>query len=307
MILSLGKMTMKTIHAFLCLSAVLFGTAVYAGNQVLTRADAEKLAQNLKYQHGEIDLKNGLAKLDVPPEFKFLDRADAQTVLVKLWGNPPTASREILGMLLPADKSPLNEDCWAVTFSYSEEGFVKDDDAAKINYDDLLKSMQKATITANKERTKQGYPTIEIVGWAEPPHYDALNHKLYWAKELSFNNDPEHTLNYSIRILGRRGVLELNAISSMGQLADIKQRAPAILGMVNFNEGNRYADFNPKVDKVAAYGIAALVAGGVAAKLGLFKLLWVFILAAKKFIIIGCVAIGAWFKRLVNGGKRRNS
>jgi uncharacterized membrane-anchored protein len=95
----------------------------------------------------------------------------------------------------------------------------------------------------------------------------------------------------------------LNAVSPMSELAAIEKQAPAIISMVNFNDGNRYADFDPKVDKVATYGIAALVAGGIAAKLGLFKLLWVFILAAKKFIIIGAVAVSAWVKKLFNRKK----
>jgi uncharacterized membrane-anchored protein len=71
--------------------------------------------------------------------------------------------------------------------------------------------------------------------------------------------------------------------------------------MVDFKEGSRYADFDPKVDKVAKYGIAALVAGGVlagAAKLGAFKLLWVGLLAAKKFIILGVIAVVAFFKKM---------
>jgi uncharacterized membrane-anchored protein len=116
--------------------------------------------------------------------------------------------------------------------------------------------------------------------------------------ELKFSRQLEDTLNYDIRILGRRGVLVLNAIATMDQLPEIEQQTPQILAMVNFNDGNRYADFNPKVDKVATYGIAALVAGGVAAKLGLFKLVWVFLLAAKKFVIIAVVAVTAWIKKL---------
>ena len=39
------------------------------------------------------------------------------------------------------------------------------------------------------------------------------------------------------------------------------------------------------------------MAGGIAAKAGLFKVLWVGLLAAKKFVIMGLVAIGAYFKR----------
>jgi len=158
--------------------------------------------------------------------------------------------------------------------------------------------MKKEVGSENKARVKEGYPPIQLIGWAAPPHYDAQTHKLYWAKELRFGDDREHTLNYSIRILGRRGVLVLNAIAAMDQLAEIEQNTPRILGMVNFNDGHRYADFDPKVDKVAAYGIAALVAGGLAAKMGFFKLIWVFILAAKKFIVIGVIALAGVVRKI---------
>ena len=117
-------------------------------------------------------------------------------------------------------------------------------------------------------------------------------HKLYWAKQLKFGGGNEDTLNYNIRILGRRGVLVLNAVAAMSQLPEIERNAPKILAALDFNPGNRYADFSEASgDKVASYGIAALVAGGVAAKLGLFKGLWVLLLGAKKFVIIGVVAL----------------
>jgi uncharacterized membrane-anchored protein len=107
-------------------------------------------------------------------------------------------------------------------------------------------------------------------------------------------------LNYNIRMLGRHGVLELNAIAAIDQLPEIEQQTPQILGMVDFKEGHRYADFDPKIDKVATFGIAALVAGGlIGAKLGFFKLFWVFLIAAKKFIIIGVIAAVAFFKKLL--------
>jgi uncharacterized membrane-anchored protein len=93
-------------------------------------------------------------------------------------------------------------------------------------------------------------------------------------------------------------VLVLSAIAGMNQLPEIRKEAPEILALVDFNDGNRYADFDPKVDKVATYGLAALVAGGIAAKLGFFKLLWIGLLAAKKFIVIGIVAVSAWVRKL---------
>jgi uncharacterized membrane-anchored protein len=270
-------------------------------------AEMAALASHLKYQQGEIDLRGGLAKLTVPPDFNYLNPDDAETVLVKLWGNPPSPTKS-LGMLIPAGLTPLSSNCWVVTIDYDEDGYVKDNDAGKINYDDLLKQMQKSVAEENKVRTEKGYPTAELVGWAAPPHYDAVTHKLYWAKRLKFSGEDGDTLNYNIRMLGRKGVLELNAIASIDQFQTIDAQTPEILSMVDFKEGNRYADFDPKVDKVAAYGLTALVAGGAlaaAAKLGFLKLLWVGILAAKKFVLIGIAAIVAFFRRLFKG--RSNS
>jgi uncharacterized membrane-anchored protein len=262
------------------------------------------LLKSLKYRQGEIDLRGGLARLTVPTNFNYLGPDDAETVLVKLWGNPPDEQKP-LGLLIPAGMTPINSNAWIVTIEYSEEGFVKDDDANKINYDDLLKKMQKGVVTENKERQKEGYPTVELLGWAAPPHYDPASHKLYWAKKLRFEGEGGDTLNYNIRILGRRGVLELNAVANLEQFDTIDKQTPEILGMVDFKEGSRYADFDPKVDKVAKYGIATLVAGGAlaaAAKLGLLKGLWVFILAAKKFIIIAILAAAAFFRKLFKRG-----
>jgi len=82
------------------------------------------------------------------------------------------------------------------------------------------------------------------------------------------------------------------------QLKEVEQATPALLGMVDFQEGHRYADFNDDTDKVATYGLAALIAGGVAAKAGFFKLLWVGILAFKKVIIMALIAIGSQFGKI---------
>jgi len=274
----------------------------YGQNRPKTKEEAEALAATLKFQRGEVVLKDGLATLKVPDGLEFLNGHEAQTVLVKLWGNPPMP--DPLGLLMPANTNPLSPESWAVIITYEEEGYVKDKDAEKIDYADLLKKMQKDTRDANKEREKQGYSTIELVGWAAPPHYDKALHKLYWAKQLKFDGGNEDTLNYNIRFLGRRGVLVLNAVAAMPQLPEIEGNAPKILAALDFNPGHRYADFSEAAgDKVASYGIAALVAGGVAAKLGLFKGLWVLLLGAKKFVIMGVVALGALLRKLFGKSK----
>lgn len=266
-------------------------------------AEAKKLADSLNYQQGEITLSGGLAKIHLPENFRYLDAKDTRTVLTRLWGNPDSGSS--LGMLIPKGTSPMDEDAWAVIISYDEDGYVKDDDAAKIDYDDLLKKMKKDTREASEERVKEGYPAIELVGWAAPPRYDPSTHKMYWAKEIRFADTPETTLNYNIRILGRRGVLVLNAVAATSQLAEIERATPSILSMVDFQEGHRYVDFKPGADKVATYGIAGLVAGGLLAKAGFFKVLAGFfkpiiagIIALKKLAIVAVVAIVGVIKKL---------
>jgi uncharacterized membrane-anchored protein len=71
-----------------------------------------------------------------------------------------------------------------------------------------------------------------------------------------------------------------------------------LIQVAEFNEGYRYGEFNKKTDRMAEYGLAALIAAGVGAKLGLFAKFGALLLAFKKFIILGFVAIGAFIKKL---------
>ena len=255
----------------------------------------EEFEAQLQYQQGQIVLKDGLAVLNVPAEFRYLNSEQTERVLVA-WGNPP--GNETLGMLVPSDLGPLQEDGWGVIITFDEDGYVKDDEAGKINYVELLQQMQKDTKTANAERAKLGYQAVALVGWATPPHYDSASHKLYWAKELKFGDASVYTLNYNIRALGRRGVLVLNAVSSMPQLQMIEGKMQKVLAFVEFNPGHRYTDFNPRLDKVAAYGIGALIAGKVAAKAGLLKMLLAFLVAGKKFAVLLLIGVGVLLKKL---------
>lgn len=251
----------------------------------------------LSYREGDIVVGDNLATLRLGQAFRFLGPEDAERVLVA-WGNPPGSGA--LGMIFPQGTGATTKDGWAVVVSYAEEGHVKDEDAKDLDFDELLEDMKKDTEESNEERQKAGYDPVHLVGWAEPPHYDSSSKKLYWAKELDFGAE-EHTLNYDIRVLGRKGVLELSAVASIQQLALVKAEMPKVLEAVEFNQGMRYADFNPDIDTVAAYGVGALVAGKVAAKAGFFKVLLSALVAGKKFLIVGVVGLAALLKKLLTG------
>lgn len=266
-------------------------------------AELKSLADRLKYQQGQIDLNNGLATIRLTDGFRYLDPAGAETVLIGIWGNPSRGSKT-LGMIVPAGFNPFDRQAWCVVVDFEEDGYVKDGDADSINYTKLLKEMKEATRNASAERVKNGYPSIELVGWATPPRYDKETHKFYWAKEIKFGDSAgENTLNYNLRILGRRGILVLNVVSGMPQFPEVQKATPEILAMVDFSAGHRYADYTPGTDKLATYGLAALVAGGIAAKTGLLKGLFLGLLAMKKFLIVGVIAVAALLKKLFSGPK----
>lgn len=89
------------------------------------------IASALKWQTGSITLKDGLAKINLTDDFKFLGSEDARKVLHNLWGNPDDPG--LLGMIFPKNLGPLDRDGWAVTINYEDNGYVKDDDAEKID------------------------------------------------------------------------------------------------------------------------------------------------------------------------------
>lgn len=291
----------RAIVSLICLLS-LNACGVTAENEEASSNQVLRFLAGVNYRQGVISLGDKLAKLAVSDEFSYVGPDDAAKIL-RIWGNPP-AKEKPLGLLFPAGMRAESPNGWAVLIKWSEDGYVKDDDAGKIDYQDLLKKMQKDTDAASAERVKNGYSSVKLIGWAAPPRYDPATHKLYWAKEIEFDGSPEHTLNYDIRILGRRGVLVMSVIADMGSVGMVEATAPKLLSMVEFSEGQRYTDFNPGKDKYAAYGIAALVAGGVAAKAGLFKGLLIALLAAKKFIIIGLVALAAFIKKIF--ARRKN-
>jgi len=288
------------------LKKILFIAIFAITTQAMAAADssphqmtAEEFMAQLHFQTGKITLPGNLATLDMPPNFRYLPPADAKRLLTDGWGNPP--DDKSLGMIVPADLNPLDKDGWAVDIEYDKDGHVKDDDANSIDYTKMLKEMQDSIVEENPERKKNGYPELNLIGWAEQPTYDPQAHKLYWAKEIRFGDTPENTLNYNVRVLGRKGVLVLNAISSIKQIGQIKSEMKTVTAFTDFTAGNRYNDFDSSTDKVAEYGIAALVAGGVAAKLGLFGKLLALLIAAKKIVFVAVVGAFGWITRLFKG------
>jgi uncharacterized membrane-anchored protein len=262
----------------------------------------EDLEKDLKYKRDTtIQLDEGNGSLKVVKGFKYLTSTQAQFVLTQLWGNPEDKS--VLGLLVPENVGVLDSNAWLYVLSYDEMGYVDDKDALKINYDDLLKDMQADVNTENEARKKEGYEPVELVRWASPPYYDKEKKVLHWAKELKFGESNINTMNYNLRVLGRKGVYVINAVASIDQLAEVKATIPNVLEAITFNSGHAYTDFDPKLDKVAAYGIGGLVAGKVLAKAGFLAMLLKF----WKILLLLPLLFWKYIKNLFNKNRGENN
>lgn len=240
------------------------------------RATKEVLAR-YKPQVGTAKVGD-VAELKLGEGWVWLDGADGRRFLTDC-GNRPGPST--LGVAMPPDFEASG--VFAV-YSYADEGHVKDDENP--DYDQLLADMKESTAAESKERKKHGLPGASLLGWAEAPHYDQAQHKLYWAERLQFDGEEGETLNYNVRVLGRTGHLVVNGVGDITQLPLVAAHSKTLLQATEFVEGKRYTDFDPAYDKVAAYGIGGLVAGKLALKAGLFaKLL-------KPLILVGVLACG---------------
>lgn len=264
-------------------------------------ASEEEALPELKYATGDIVLPNKVATLHLGEKYHYL-APDETNQLLQLWGNPPDEQTQ--GAILPADVNPFGEGGWAVFLTYTDDGHIDDSDANEIDYDDLLKDMKEGVEDSNSARKKAGYPEMHLLNWAEPPRYDAAGKKLYWAKEISSEGGGGHSLNYDVRVLGREGVLSMEAVAPMDLLQQVRTEMRPLLEVAEFNEGYRYAEFNAKTDRMAEYGLGALIAGGVAAKLGLFGKLFALLIAFKKIILVGLIAVGGYVAKMF--GKKKD-
>jgi uncharacterized membrane-anchored protein len=203
--------------------------------------------------------------------------------------------------------SPRDEDQWIAEISFIKEGYVKDDDAKNWNADELLANLKEGTENANEDRRSRGFSEIEVVGWVEAPTYDAATHRLVWSLSSKLKNAPDdlaRTVNYNTYLLGREGYFSLDFITNMDRIEAEKATARDLLAHLSFGPGKRYEEFDGSTDKIAAYGLAALVGGLAAKKLGLLALAGVFVLKFAKVIALAAVGATAVVAKFFRGRSR---
>jgi uncharacterized membrane-anchored protein len=294
---------MKLVHilAAVCLLALCATLPARAQAPAANSQEAREAELNAAYEAGLKAGTRGPAKvtlldqasLAIPPDHLFVPKQEGTRILRAL-GNLVTGDT-LQGIVLGLKP----DDGWIVVIRYIKEGYIKDDEAKDWKADELLQNLKDGTEEANKDRVARGFPEMQVIGWVEKPTYDATTHRLVWSllsKSKGESDAAIKGINYNTYALGRDGYFSLNLLTNSERISTDKAVARTLLAALAYNPGKAYQDFNASTDHIAAYGIAALVGGIAAKKLGLFALIGVFVLKFAKIIGIAVAAFlgGLW-------------
>lgn len=252
-----------------------------------TLAAGQGTIEDINWVQGPVTGKLGTeAEVRVPEGCVFAG-TDGVRKFLTLTENPVGGNERGVILCQNGDQDP-----WFVIFSFDASGYVRDDERNELDAAAILTSIKRGTEAANRERRKRGWGTLSVEGWLTKPHYDQGTHNLTWAMTAA-DDAGERSVNHSVRLLGRGGVMHVDLVSSPNQLLDLMPAFSTMVEGFTYLPGHRYAEWR-QGDRVAAYGLTALVAGGAGvalAKSGLLTKFW-------KLIAAGLVALLGALKAL---------
>jgi len=244
--------------------------------------------QGVKWQQGpSIGNLGGIAEVRIPAGYVFAGANDTR-VLMEAAHNPTSGNE--MGFVADAGLD------WFAVFEFDDVGYVRDDEKNSLDADAMLELIKRATEASNKERRRRGWPITTVLNWEQKPHYNETTHNLEWA--IRGETEGNLGINYNTRLLGRRGVMRVTLVTDPTALSPTLPKFRNVLAGFDFMQGRTYAEFR-QGDKVAEYGLTALVVGGataVAVKTGMFKWIW-------KALVVGFLVIVAFLKNLFSRKK----
>ena len=234
------------------------------------------------------------AQVAVPDNCVFTGE-DGTQQFMELTQNPVGGDEVGTVLCKLLDANGKTESTWFAVFEFDDSGLVKDDEKESLDADAILASLKEGNEHGNREREQRGWEAIYLDGWQRAPHYDERTRNLTWATRLHADDNAK-VLNHSVRLLGRGGVMSVDLVVSP---EDYDRALPAfntVIGNFRYKTGHTYAEWR-EGDKIAAYGLTALVAGGAGAVLAKTGLLQKF----GKAIVLALVGAAAAIKKFFFG------
>ncbi|MBC6491131.1 DUF2167 domain-containing protein [Flavihumibacter stibioxidans] len=220
----------------------------------------DSLENKIKYHTGNITLAGGKFTLRVPDEFLFIDANQSRYILEELWGNLPDP--EVDGMIVRKGFQPsrlIND--YSFVIGYSDIGHVSSQKVTELNHDKLLAQLKENMDRSNESRINMGLNTMSVTGWVIVPYFDQYKKALYWATRINANGTEEEILNYNLRLMGKTGVIKINAVATLDQLPDIKKTLPLIIAQTRFTAAEAFDAYKEGEDRESHYDMASLIAG----------------------------------------------
>jgi len=265
-----------------------------------TSAFAQENDYNPVYGPQQVVLGDGIATLSLPEGFLFFDKNDTRKFYEEA---KEPFDDDILGCIVD------EEGYLQIVLSYIETGYIRDDEANSLDPDDLFEVIKEGNDEQNEKRREMGGTPIEVIAWDKPPAYDFRTHTLTWSLVLREEGSDENFVNYKSVILGRYGILDRTIVCDYEDVDIIHQKEDVILSAVSFNQGRDYQSWESG-DTISDITLTGLITGGAvataygAAKAGIItkigKALLGFLFAAKKFIAVAIVVLGAVLKKVWN-------
>lgn len=245
----------------------------------------------LEVQYGKVDVAGGVYDLNLGEDYYALTGPDAVWVFETLWQNLPDPS--IGALVFKRGTTPI-DDSWAVAVGYYPEGHISDEEADRMDYGAIIQARKDSDAENNRERLAAGLPELTTIGLAGTPGYEKAMRALHFSVLLNYPADGTQVLNANIWVLARHGFVMMNVLGTPSHAPEVDAAMPELIGLVSLREGNRYEDFIPGVDTVAAGGLSGLLGGG-AAQAGLLVLILAF-LKKGGFVLLALPFL--WLKNL---------
>jgi uncharacterized membrane-anchored protein len=220
-------------------------------------------------QSGQIALAEYHAKIELPPNIKFIGTTDARIYARHVLKWSTCSTRSLVGLLVSGenwqnfDASDISKG-WMITVHY-EPTFVSPSDMVTTNYDDIAQQIRESFYErerADDEPHGSG-ATRHVMGWAIPPDYNGNAVTAIWSLNIIDGNQPDYAVPLHAAKLGRRGHFRLfgkGLISQNEANAALMRQA---VNSIKFDKGWTIHDHYTETKDVPTTTIGAVIAESV--------------------------------------------
>jgi Protein of unknown function (DUF2167) len=226
----------------------------------------DSIEKTLHYQKKGTIVLQGIGAIKIPVGYKYLNKEDAERVLVELWNNP-RYDNMTLGMLVQEDQKLMAESTFATNIEYYTSGYINQFELEHTNFNRLLKQLNNRIKELKIEKD-----SVILERWTEFPKYNATkniyNYGLqFYIKKLSYRIYNGCSLFFS-----NEGCMIFTTIGTNENL--ILQYKNKVEDAFTFDPNLKYANLNASIDTSKKTSVFTVMRSRFLNRKGLVEKLW---------------------------------